>query len=265
MSARTSPLISVVMPVYNQAHFTRKSASSLIFQSEHPHEFIVINNNSTDDTADLLENLKSDAIKRGWKFLIISNSEKLGFGRAMNQGIEAASGAFLALTNNDTWIMPQWDSALLSAIQRLDADMVSPFYDEEPFDELKTPAKARAFVAKNKGKAARRWGSIMMFFKRKFFDEVGKFDERFFICYEDRDLRERADRAHKRYYQVGDCYIWHHSKGTRESGLITSGYEQESLKKFIDKWGFDPRPQEVQWLHKQKRKWTRFKNKFGYF
>lgn len=257
--------ISVVIPVFNNVHFTRRCLASVVDGSSTAHEIIVVDNHSTDETPGFLKEFKSNAEKKGWSFQIITNSENRGVSAAFNAGIKASKADYVALLNNDTWIMPRWDQALLECARRLGGAMVAPHYHEEPFDPIRTPQLAEKFIRRNKGKQSRDWAAIMMFFQRRVFEEIGYFDERFFLTYEDRDFRERLDRAGLKYYKVGDCFIWHHSKGTRDSGQIKSGYEQESLAKFIAKWGFDPQPLENTRQVKLRRKWTRFKNKFGYF
>ncbi|MBK9294688.1 MAG: glycosyltransferase family 2 protein [Oligoflexia bacterium] len=256
--------ISVVIPVYNQSHFTKRCLPSLIDGAVEPQELIIIDNNSTDDTPKYLKEFQEYAENKNWKMQIITNPQNVGVGAAFNQGIKAASAEYVALGNNDTWIMPGWDNALINAIETLKADMVGPHFDESLFNEKEILEKAKKFVKKNHGRATREWAVILMMFKKEVFEKIGLFDERFFITYEDRDLRERMDRAGMKYYKTGNCYIWHHSKGTRDAGGVVSNYEADSLKKFIEKWGFDPRPQENTLLYRYKRKWVRFKNRLGY-
>lgn len=256
--------ITLIIPVYNQSHFTKRCLPSLVDGAEEPQELIIIDNNSTDDTPDFLKKFKSEIENKNWKMQIITNPKNVGVGAAFNQGIKAASFDYIALGNNDTWIMPGWDAALIKAIEDLNADMVGPHFDENPFDEKEILNRAKRFVQKNQGRATREWAVIVMMFKKSVFEKIGYFDERFFITYEDRDLRERMDRAGLKYYKTGNCFIWHHSKGTRDAGGVRSNYEQESLKKFIEKWGFDPRIQEASLVYRYKRKWARFKNRLGY-
>ena len=140
-----------------------------------------------------------------------------------------------------------------------------PYYDEGVFDAEATPVKAGEFVARNRNKFSDDWVSILMLFRRETLDEIGLFDERFFVTYEDADLRERMDRAGKKYFQVGDCYIWHFSKGTRDSQKLPSNYEQDGLRLFMEKWGFDPRIREKALSAKLRRKWKKIKATMGLF
>ena len=257
--------ISVVVPVFNQVHLTERCLGSLIDNSILARELVIIDNNSSDSTPAVLKEFQNRFVEKGWSMNIISNFENVGFGRACNQGIRASSGVFVAILNNDTWLMPGWDEVLVRRINELDADMVGPYYDEFSFDAENTPLKAKTFVCRNRNKFSEDWVSILMFFRRETLNEIGLFDERFFVTYEDTDLRERMDRAGKKYFQVGDCYIWHYSKGTRDSQALPSDYVQEGLRLFIEKWGFDPRMREKTLSAKLWRKWRKIKAKRGLF
>jgi hypothetical protein len=65
------------------------------------------------------------------------------------------------------------------------------------------------------------------------------------------------------YAQTGSCFIWHHSKGTRDH--LPSGYEQEGLRLFMEKWGFDPRLQEHTLWARWKRRYWKILEKRGLF
>ncbi len=183
----------------------------------------------------------------------------------MNQGARAATGEFLALLNNDTWLMPSWDLALLEVIKKNQVSMIGPYYYEGKLDE-KISIKASKFIKKNKGKSRKHWVSILMFFKRGDFEKVGMFDEDYFVSFEDNDLKMRMEKMNLSYLQTGSCFIWHHSKGTRDSKEeILKDHEKVGLEIFMKKWGFDPRPFETTFKSKIVRKWRKLKEKYGYF
>jgi GT2 family glycosyltransferase len=257
--------ITVIVPVFNQSHLTQRCLESLLKNSEIARELIVVDNHSTDDTPQLLERFRPHFESKGWSFRVLVNLQNQGFGRACNRGIRESKGSHLAILNNDTWVMPGWDSALLKNLTKLGAAMVGPHFDETPFSDLhELEDRARKFTQRNRGKVIPRWSSILMFFSRATLDQLQYFDERFFITYEDTDLRERMDRAGLTYYKVGDCYIWHFSKGTRaQKGALPSGYEQEGLRLFVEKWGFDPRLRENTRLARLKKRVERVKNRLG--
>ena len=257
-----NPVISVITPVYNQSHLTRRCIESLLEGSKLDTELIVIDNASADDTPEVLEKLRPKALARGWDFQVIRNRKNVGFGRAMNQGIAVARGSFVALLNNDTWLMPGWDAELSRRLVELGASMVSPYFDETPFEEGQMRPRAKRCVRKNRRRVLRQFCPIVMLFSREALGRIGLFDERFFLTYEDTDLHWRMDRMKEKYFTVGNCYIWHHSKGTR--GSMPSSHEVEGKRLFIEKWGFDPTLWEHTLLGRLKRRWQKIRRRFGY-
>src|SRR4051812_7214086 len=112
-------MISVVIPVYNQSHFTQTCLQTLQNHSAVAREVIVVDNCSFDDTPEVLKKWVSILSANGWKMQVIRNSENRGFGRACNQGIKAATGDYITILNNDTWLMPRWDEILLKRQKEL--------------------------------------------------------------------------------------------------------------------------------------------------
>lgn len=105
------PRFSVVIPLYNRLLFTTICVRALAAVADHweETEVILVDNGSTDGTADFLTTL-------GAPFRAISNTENLGFARACNQGAAAARGRYLIFLNNDTVPQPGWLEALCTAI-----------------------------------------------------------------------------------------------------------------------------------------------------
>lgn len=260
-----SPQVSVVVPIFNQAHLTERCLRSLLANSHSNFEVIVVNNASTDHSVALLQAMQLLFTEQKVAFQIISNQQNVGFGRAMNQGARVAQGKYLALLNNDTWLMPGWDLGLITSIEKYHCSMVCPYYYEGPFEnELAINDRAQQFVKKNQGKKCRQWGSILMFFRRDDFFTVGMFDEDFFVSYEDTDLQERCDRQGLKYYLVGNVFLWHHSKGTRGKDQAPSLLESQGLAIFQAKWGFDPQLRRNSFWARQVKSFRKWKRHYGY-
>jgi len=102
---------------------------------------------------------------------------------------------------------------------------------------------------------------ILAVIKIEAIDEIGLFDPRYFVGYEDADLKHRFDLAGKRYLTVGDSVIWHKSKGSRGED---QDIERFGLKVFQEIWGFDPRKADHTFTAKMRRAWRKWKMKFGY-
>jgi len=90
--------IGVVIVTYNSADIIGSCLESLKGTSSRPINIVVVDNNSTDGTADAVARIAPDAT-------LIRNRENLYYAAASNQGIRAAKGSHILLLNPDT-IMP---------------------------------------------------------------------------------------------------------------------------------------------------------------
>lgn len=267
MSQAVAPSVSVIIPVFNQSALTRRCLDSLLANSLCLKEVLVINNASTDDTAALLTQYASQPNSL---IRVITNTQNLGFGRAVNQGFREATGDYLVELNNDTWVMHGWDQALVDAMRALGVDVVSPYFYERPHSDDLTHL-AKQFVRRNHGRARHHFAAICFMIRRGAYDRLkfdhgGLFDERFFVTYEDTDLLKRMGDLGIRYAQTGSCFLWHHSMATRQApGALPPRYEQEGLRLFIEKWGYDPRPADHTLAARLRRRWWKIKNRYGIF
>lgn len=102
------PTISIILVLYNQADLTYACLLALQEHLDIGLEIIIVDNNSTDETRDLLDKL--DGVK------IAKNDENLHFLRGVNFGAGEATGEYLLLLNNDALVQP---GALDAAIESL--------------------------------------------------------------------------------------------------------------------------------------------------
>ncbi|NNJ70303.1 MAG: glycosyltransferase, partial [Kiritimatiellales bacterium] len=89
--------VSVVMPVYNAESTVLTALESLRSQSYQPLEIIVVNDGSTDGTMDLLH--------RQNDIMLLDHSHR-GIAAALNEGLAAASGDYIARMDADDWSAP---------------------------------------------------------------------------------------------------------------------------------------------------------------
>ena len=94
----------MVVVNWNRKELLRACLASLARQTRRDFETIVVDNGSTDGSAEMAE---SEFGAR-----VIRNRENRGFCAANNQGIAAAEGEFIALLNNDAEAEPGWLAAL---------------------------------------------------------------------------------------------------------------------------------------------------------
>lgn len=93
------PLVSVVIPTYNAPQLLMETLESVFAQTMTDYEVLVINDGSTDDTAQRLEPLaKSGRIR-------LINQANGGIGAARNRGIDESRGRYIAfLDHDDLWL-----------------------------------------------------------------------------------------------------------------------------------------------------------------
>ncbi len=96
-----TPLISVVMSVYNSATYLREAMDSILNQSYSNFEFIIINDGSKDESLSILRSYTDSRIK------LFDNGENKGLIYSLNKGIEAATGKYIARMDADDISLPK--------------------------------------------------------------------------------------------------------------------------------------------------------------
>ncbi len=109
-------MISIITAVHNQLAMNKLFVESLKKYSSLPFELIVIDNASTDDSANFFENSGAKVIR---------NKHNYSYPYCQNQGIKIARGEILAFLNNDIIVCPNWDKLLLETIQYNKLDIVT--------------------------------------------------------------------------------------------------------------------------------------------
>jgi len=101
MRSSTHPTVSVVIPTYNRAALIARSLQSVLNQSYQDFEVIVIDDGSTDETADVVAGFRDRRIT----YTRLANNT--GAGAARNVGIQASKGKFLAFQDSDDEWLPK--------------------------------------------------------------------------------------------------------------------------------------------------------------
>ena len=104
------PLVSIIVPSYNQGRFIRRTLESILSQDYRPLEVIVIDGASTDDTVSILREF-SAATELQW----VSERDS-GVVEAVNKGFARARGEIGAIQSSDDFYLPGAISAGVSAL-----------------------------------------------------------------------------------------------------------------------------------------------------
>lgn len=111
LPAAAAPRVSVLLVLFNQAELTLHCLRSLALEAGPEDEVIIVDNNSSDRTGALLDQLDGARVTR--------SPENLHFLRGVNRAARDARGRYLLLLNNDTRVEP---GAIAAAAARLDAE-----------------------------------------------------------------------------------------------------------------------------------------------
>jgi len=95
----TTPLLSVVLPVYNGAKDVRQAIDSLLAQTFTDFEILVINDGSKDETAQVLNRISEPRIR-------ILHQDNMGLARTLNRGISLSRGRYIARQDQDDLSRP---------------------------------------------------------------------------------------------------------------------------------------------------------------
>ncbi len=133
-----SPIISVIVPVYNSGAYLRVCLDSLAAQDADAIEFVCVNDGSTDGSpAELDARAAADS-----RFRVI-HQQNGGYGKAMNAGLAAARGAYIGIVEPDDWVEPDMFSTLLRLILEADAEIAKADFAGET-EQGSTPGRKYA-------------------------------------------------------------------------------------------------------------------------
>ncbi|HSX35012.1 MAG TPA: glycosyltransferase family 2 protein [Candidatus Saccharimonadales bacterium] len=135
--------VSLVIPVYNEESYLALCLQAIAQQTVRPFEVIVVDNNSTDNTA---------AIAHQFPFVTVLQESRQGVAFARDRGFNAARGDIIGRTDGDTILAPDWVEKLQQAFADPCIDAVSGVVDyrdiglKRMFDVV--DEKYRHFLAK---------------------------------------------------------------------------------------------------------------------
>ena len=116
------PLVSIVLPTYNGSRYIHKAIKSCLEQT-YPHlELIIIDDGSTDNTAQIVQSFKDLRLN------FIHLDQNQGHIAALNQGFARAQGQYLTWTSDDNYYAPQAMAQMLEELSEAQVDFVYTRY-----------------------------------------------------------------------------------------------------------------------------------------
>jgi GT2 family glycosyltransferase len=214
---------SVIIPNWNGENLLKVCLSSLRRQTYRDFELIVVDNGSFDGSVELIESHFREV-------KLISLPVNKGFSQAVNIGIKAAAGKYIALLNNDTEAEPDWLRELTGALARnpevgFCASKMMNYFQRNIIDSAGDSLQLYGSNNKNgevDSNLNEKPGLIFSacagaaIYRREMLLDTGLFDEDFFAYYEDVDLGFRAQLLGYKCLFVPTAVVYHIHQATSD-------------------------------------------------
>jgi N-acetylglucosaminyl-diphospho-decaprenol L-rhamnosyltransferase len=224
-----APRLAVVVVSFEARQTLLAGLDALRAHASPPVDLVVVDNASTDGSADAVRARHPEA-------LVIANAENVGFARACNQGWRASRAPHVLFLNPDTEVAPGAVETLVGLLETRPAVgaagprtrgsdgtiQVSTGPDLTPVAELRQRRLVLGVARRDSRSLAQAeavhalehepaWvsGSCLVA-RRTALEEVGGFDERFFLYEEDADLCRRLREARWRVVFTPAAEVTHH-------------------------------------------------------
>jgi GT2 family glycosyltransferase len=224
-------LVSIIIPNYNGEEYLKKCLDSISDLKCKSTEIIIVDNNSTDKSLQIVEKYLPD-IK------IIKLKKNYGFSKAVNVGIKTSKGEYIVLLNNDTEVKPDWLSNLILYISSdekifsVSSKMIR-YNEKDKIDDAGDNytligwayKRGDGFNISKYNKTVEVFSSCAgaAIYRKSIFEEIGYFDENFFAYMEDVDISYRARiHGYKNVY-CSKAEVYH-------IGSATSGSKYNTFK-----------------------------------
>ena len=212
--------ISIIIPTWNTAKITQKCVETINKYIPNS-EIIVVDNGSTDNTVEVLSKIK--------KIKIVENHTNLGFAKANNIGLKKSTSDYVVFMNSDIELI---DKSLLNMVVYLkdnpNIGLIGPMFlypDMSPqpsvfppqtclnaFKEFWLGHKSSYSKYIPKGNTPTKVSYISggcIAVNKKYFEKIGKWNEKYFFYYEDMDLCREVSRTAKDIVFYPNCQIIH--------------------------------------------------------
>jgi GT2 family glycosyltransferase len=231
-------LVTVVIPTMAADSRLLECVQSLSRQTRQDFEVIVVDNSGQ-------SLVRKNGTAPGAR--VIENARNMGFGTAINQGVQASSARYIATLNDDAAAKPEWLDALVHALDsRPDAGMCASqvrLFGEPRLDS------AGMLIARDGSSKQRGHGrspedfpvaeEVLMpsgsaaLYRRAMLDEIGGFDDAFFLYCEDTDLGLRARWAGWRCLYEPRAVVEHHYSHSAGRASPLKAYFVERNRLFV--------------------------------
>ena len=239
-----STSVSIIIPVFNKIELTLQCLNSLNeINSQNIFEVIVVDNNSTDGTNEILNKVK-DSLK--YELKIIQNSSNLGFAKANNIGIKSAKYDNILFLNNDTIAEIDFLNKPVEILnsKNIGAVGIKLLYPDRliqhaglAFGGNKLAQHIFNFYPShyppaNFSKEVSAITGACFFIKKSLFEKLGGFDEAFINGQEDIDLCMKIKSLGLKIWYSPDAWIYHLE--SQSANRLEKAFQNRQL--FLKRW-----------------------------
>lgn len=235
--------ISVVIPVYNALEDVKLCIDSVVKNFDFTNgEVILVNDKSNEETTDYLNSV----VEKYSNFLLLSNSENLGFVKTCNKGIKQSKGDIVVLLNSDTKIPKGFNEKISNCFKSDDMiGVASPIASSSWLFNI--PIKKNYSIDKMNSEIQRlnvakyplipSAEGFCFCIRRSVIKAIGGLDELYGRGYhEEVDFSYRAINAGFKVVLIDDLYVFHkaHASFGKKAG---DKLVKQNNKIFRERWG----------------------------
>lgn len=232
-----SPVVSIIVPCYNQAQYLDECLQSVIKQTYDNWECIIVNDGSSDNSLEVINTW----IEKDSRFKLVSKDNG-GVCRARNSGANIAKGFYLLPLDADDYISENYVSELIRNIEINNSKIVfgRAFFFGERNEEFKLQNKIEV---KDLLECNRIHCSGL--FKRDYFFLMGGYDENMKFGFEDWELWINMLKDGGQATKIESCFLYYRIKEISRSTEIDNNQIKNQimqdyiLKKHILSYGYN--------------------------
>lgn len=227
--------VSIIIPNWNGKKFIEVCLRSVLAsQFDETYEVIVVDNGSTDGSREMAQAIFDGQTEVCVPDTVRTHSvhlpKNMGFARACNEGMYNAQGEYIVLLNNDVEVATDWLQELVAGMERhpdcgmgtskmIQYDNHDQFYNTGDVFDIRCAGGGRGFGVMNTGQYEEEeyvFGACAGagIYRRSLFEEIGYFDEDFFIFAEDVDINLRAQLVNQRCIYLPKALVYHWGTAT---------------------------------------------------
>jgi len=224
-------MVSIIIVTFNGENFIARLLESIFNQSYKEYEVIIVDNNSKDNTLNIINEFNTNFF--GSNLKLVEMGYNSGYTKALNKGIQIARGEFILVLNQDTYLDKNYIKEGLKGFKDNKIGLVAGTilrFDKKTVDSTGQFLSLSFYPVergynKNKSQLDYERGYVfsvcgaVAFYRKKMLKDLeykkGKvFDEDFFMFFDDIDLGWRANRKNWKSVYIPAARAYHYRSGT---------------------------------------------------